>query len=94
MSGENPYKPVVTISVEVVLMRRGGPQYQLVLARLERDYSCSVFDCFEHPDYLKAVLHDVYGKDHHDVVEKIELELGDSTSEKEVRAFLNVLKQG
>ena len=94
MNDANSYKPVVAISVEVVLMRKGGPQYQLVLARLERDYQCKIFDCFEHPDYLRAVLRDVYGKEYGDIVDKIESELGDSASEKEVVSFLDALKQG
>jgi hypothetical protein len=94
MNTDNPYKPVVTISVEVVLMRKGGPQYQLVLARLERDYECKIFDCFEHPQHLRAVLKDVYGDDYPDIIEKIELELGESAGEKEVADFLSVLKQG
>lgn len=71
---ENPYMAVVAISVEIVLMRKGGPQYQLALARLERDYGCKVFDCFDHPQYLKSVLQDVYGKDYSDLIEKIEIE--------------------
>lgn len=71
---ENPYKAVVAISVEIVLMRKGGPQYQLALARLERDYGCKIFDCFDHPQYLKSVLQDVYGKDYSDLIEKIEIE--------------------
>ena len=89
---ENPYKAVVAISVEVVLMRKGGPQYQLAVARLERDYECKIFDCFDHPEYLKSVLQDVYGKDYSDLVEKIEMELGESASEKDIAEFLGVLK--
>lgn len=84
---------MVAISVEVVLMRNGGPQYQLVLARLERDYECKIFDCFEHPEYLKATLQDVYGKDYQNIVEKIELELGESAAKNEITGFLNILKQ-
>ncbi|MGQ0771724.1 MAG: hypothetical protein ACT4NT_03005 [Nitrososphaerota archaeon] len=90
---DNPYKAMVAISVEVVLMRNGGPQYQLVLARLERDHECKIFDCFEHPEYLKSTLQDVYGKDYQSIVEKIELELGESSAEKEITDFLNILKQ-
>jgi hypothetical protein len=74
-------------------MRNGGPQYQLVLARLERDHECKIFDCFERPQYLKATLQDVYGKDYQSIIEKIELELGESVAEKEIADFLNILKQ-
>jgi hypothetical protein len=73
-------------------MRKGGPQYQLALARLERDYGCKIFDCFDHPQYLKSVLQDVYGKDYSDLIEKIEIELGESISENDIMRFLQVLK--
>lgn len=89
---DNNYKAMVTFSVEVVLMRRGGPQYHLVLARLERDYNCKIFDCFERPEYLKSVLKDVYGKEYQDIIESISVELGEVVSEKEIAAFLDKMK--
>lgn len=89
---DNNYKAMVTFSVEVVLMRRGGPQYHLVLARLERDYNCKIFDCFERPEYLKSVLKDVYGKEYQDIIESISAELGEVVSEKEIAAFLDKMK--
>lgn len=85
-------RAAVVLSVEVVLMRKGGPQYHLVLARLARDYSCNIFECFEHPDYLKSVLKDIYGNDYHALIESLELELGELVSEKEVAAFLGALR--
>jgi hypothetical protein len=94
MTEPNPHKAVIAISVEIVLMRKGGPQYQLVLARLEKYYNCKIFDCFEHPDYLKSVLHEVYGNEYEKIVEQIEWELGESTSEPGIRKFLDALKQG
>jgi hypothetical protein len=93
MEGANSNKSMVVLSVEVVLMRKGGPQYHLVLARLERDYGCKIYDCFEHPDYLKAVLKDVYGSDYNVIVDNLEAELGELVSEKEVARFLEVLRQ-
>lgn len=83
---------MIILSVEVVLMRKGGPQYQLVLARLEHDHNCKIFDCFEHPEYLKSVLQDVYGKEYPSIVEGIESELGEVKGEKEVDGFLDALK--
>lgn len=90
---DNNYKAMVAISVEVVLMRKGGPQYQLVLARLERDHDAKIFDCFEHPEYLRDVLIDVYGKEYEDVVSRIESELGEVLSADEIVRFLDVLKR-
>ncbi|HEX9846171.1 MAG TPA: hypothetical protein VGA92_06870 [Candidatus Nitrosotenuis sp.] len=93
MKDQNSNKSVVVLSVEVVLMRKGGPQYHQVLARLERDYECKIFDCFEHPEYLKAVLQDVYGEDYKTIVDNLEVELGEIVSEKGVAGFLEALRQ-
>lgn len=84
---------MIALSIEVVLMRKGGPQYHLVLARLECDYDCKIYDCFEHPDYLKEVLKQVYGADYQTIVENLQVELGEIISEKDVTSFLDVLKQ-
>lgn len=92
MKGPNSNKSIVVLSVEVVLMRKGGPQYHLALARLERDYGCKIFDCFEHPDYLKAVLQDVYGTDYKAIVASLVDELGEIVSEPDVAGFLESLK--
>ncbi|RJQ23083.1 hypothetical protein C4565_11005 [Candidatus Parcubacteria bacterium] len=93
MKDQNSNKSMVVLSVEVVLMRKGGPQYHLVLARLERDYGCKIYDCFEHPEYLKSVLQDVYGSDYKTVVDSLEGELGEIVSEPDVAGFLKALRQ-
>lgn len=85
-------KAAVVLSVEVVLMRKGGPQYQLVLAKLEAKYGCSIFDCFEHPEYLNEVLKEIYGDGYRSIIEGIQEELGELTTEKDVSAFLDKLK--
>lgn len=90
---DDKFKAMVAISVEVVLMRKGGPQYQLVLARLERDYDCKIIDCYHHPEYLRAVLIDVYGKDYPRILESLEAELGEIIDEKEIIEFLGVLNR-
>lgn len=89
---DNNLKALVAISIEVVLMRTNGPQYFLVLARLERDYKCKITDCFEHPEYLKNVLKDVYGDSYSKILEDLETELGEITSQNEIQDFLNVLR--
>lgn len=88
----NDFKALVAISIEVVLMRTNGPQYFLILARLERDYECKITDCFEHPEYLKNVLRDVYGNSYNKILDDLEIELGEIVTEKEIQAFLNVLR--
>lgn len=82
----------VSLSIEVVLMRRGGHQYHLVLSRLKNFYNCEIIDCYDNPQYLKNVLKEAYGSDYESIVEEIKLELGDSINEKGIEAFLAVLE--
>lgn len=89
---DNNLKALVAISIEVVLMRTNGPQYFSVLASLERDYGCKIADCFEHPEYLKNALKNVYENSYGKVLDDLESELGEMTAEKEIRDFLNVLR--
>lgn len=89
----NNLKALVAISIEVVLMRINGPQYFLALSRLERDYECKIADCFEHPEYLKNVLKDVYENSYDRILDDLESELGEITSEKEIKDFLSALRE-
>ncbi len=89
----NNLKALVAISVEVVLMRMSGPQYFLALSRLERDYECKIADCFDHPEYLKNVLKDVYGNSYDRILGDLEAEMGEIVSEKEIKDFLNALRE-
>lgn len=89
----NNLKALVAISIEVVLMRTSGPQYFLALSRLERDYECKIADCFDHPEYLKNVLRDVYEDSYDRILDDLEAEMGEIISEKEIRDFLNALRE-
>ena len=76
--------------IEVVLMRRGNVNYNLVLAKLNSLYDCTIRDCYDHPEYLKAILVEVYKGDYNSVVKEIRLELGDLNTE-EIGDFINIL---
>ncbi len=89
----NNLKELVAISIEMVLMRTNGPQYFLTISRLERDYNCKIADCFEHPQYLKNVLKDVYENSYDKILGDLEMELGEIVSEKEIQDFLDALRK-
>src|SRR5579863_5048682 len=74
--------------VEVVLMRRGDTSYHLVMTRIDSLYNCTVMDCYEHPEYLKTVLKEVYKEDYKSVLDDIKLELEKLVDiEKETERF-------
>jgi hypothetical protein len=76
--------------IEVVLMRRGNVNYNLVLAKLDSLYNCKIRDCYDKPEYLKTVLREVYKGDYNSIISEIRLELGDLDKE-EISDFMNIL---
>lgn len=73
-------------------MRKGGPQYHQILAKLENYYDCKIFDCFEHPEYLKAVISEVYPNDYRNIIQDFKAELDDLALQKEIAEFLKLLE--
>jgi hypothetical protein len=71
-------------------MRRGNMIYNLVLAKLKSLYDCTIRDCYEHPEYLKTVLKEVYKENYYSIVQEIRVELGDLVVE-EINDFINIL---
>ena len=85
-------KENLALSIEVVLMRRGGPEFQMVLAKLKNNFNLDIIDCYEKPEYLRKVLKEVYREDFKSVVEEIIGELGEYAQEQKIIAFLDTLK--
>src|ERR1700682_5441746 len=61
--------------VEIVLMRRGNANYNLVMSKLHSRHNCGIFECVDHPENLRAVLKEVYGENYGSLLNDIELEL-------------------
>ncbi|MGI0047367.1 MAG: hypothetical protein ACREBB_09310 [Nitrosotalea sp.] len=79
--------------VEVVLMRRGNANYHLVMAKLNSLYGCTIIDCYEHVEYLRDVLKEVYKHDYNLVLDEIQLELLKLVDvEQEIDRFFKIMK--
>ena len=85
-------KENLALSIEVVLMRRGGPEFQLVMAKLKNEFDLEIRDCYENPKFLRKILKDVYHGDFESVVEEIKWELDEYAQEREIVEFLDALK--
>jgi hypothetical protein len=84
-------KALVTLAIEKTLLGIGKPVYDAVTNRLYKKYHCYTSDCFEKPEYLKAVLKELYGKSYNEIVNSIQEELKEVTSNKKIETFLQVL---
>lgn len=77
--------------IELVLMRRGNTNYNLVVAKLDSLYDCTIRDCYEHPDYLVTVLKEVYNGDYNNIAEEIKVQLDELTNVQEISDFCQSL---
>ena len=57
--------------IEIVLMRRGNVNYNTVLAKLQSLYKSWIYECVDHPEYLKSILKEVYVNDYYTIIEEI-----------------------
>lgn len=87
-----PYKLALISYVELVLMRRGNANYHLVMARLDSLYGCKISDCYEHPEYLKTVLKDVYTEDYKSIIFQIKSYLAELANVKEIVDFFKIME--
>ena len=87
-----PYKLALISYVELVLMRRGDTNYHLVMARLGSLYDCKIVDCYDHPEYLKTVLKDVYKEDYDSVISQIKSYLGDLEDIPQIINFFKIME--
>ncbi len=73
-------------------MRKGDVNYHLVLAKLGSLYDCKIMDCYDHPEYLKTVLKDVYKEDYHSVVSQIRSYLGELEDDPGIIDFFKTME--
>lgn len=90
--GSESYRLAVISYVELVLMRRGNKNYHLVLARLGSLYDCKIGDCYDHPQYLKTVLKDVYGEEYASIISQIKSYLGELADVQEIIDFFKIME--
>ncbi|MGI0069409.1 MAG: hypothetical protein ACREAN_04040, partial [Nitrosopumilaceae archaeon] len=62
-------KALVSLAIETVLLEIGKPTYDEVSHKLFKDFKCYLPDCYEHPEYLKRILQDLYGQSSTAIIE-------------------------
>lgn len=92
MAEKTNFKTIIAFSVEVVLMRMGGPEYRSVLSKLETEFGSSITECYENPAALKKVLKQVYNEKYGKIIDYLEGELMEWGDNEEIQHFLNSLK--
>lgn len=91
-SNDDQYKLALVSYIELVLMRKGNVNYHLVMAKLGALYNCKIDDCYEHPEYLKAILQDVYKEEHVSMISQIKSYLGDLVEARQLVDFFKKME--
>ena len=81
-------KALITISVEQALLEIGKPVLDKVEHVLYDNYNCYIPDCSDHPEYLKAVIKDLYGNSYSSIIKSIHKYLDNFASQKPIEEFL------
>jgi hypothetical protein len=83
---------LVTLFIEQTLLDIGKPAYDKVVGELERKYHCYLPDCYDHPEYLRNVLYELF-EDADRIVESITKEMDEWKRIKKIADFVDVLRQ-
>jgi len=86
-------KALVTLAVEKTLLNMGKPVLDEVQHRLFANYKSYIPDCYEHPEYLKNVLKELYGNCYNNIVQSIKKNLEEFITKKPIEHFLAVISE-
>ena len=87
------HKIALISCLEIVLMSKSNTKYNLVVAKLNSLYDCSIRDSCENPGYLKTVLKEVYKEDYNSIIEEVKLQLDEElVKEKDMSDFFKIME--
>jgi hypothetical protein len=89
----NDKKTLVGAAIKQALVEVGEPTYNKVVENLYREYHCDLADSYEHPEYLNAILKQMFGNAHMVVVESIKKHLEKFNEQKPIQEFLTVISR-
>lgn len=84
-------KALVAFSIEKTLLGLGEPVYKKITKTLKDDYNCYLPDCYEHPEYLKRTLSDLYGNAHMTIINSIKSDLAEFSTRGPIQKFVLAL---
>lgn len=92
MDFNEQHKIALISCLEIVLMSKSNTKYNLVVAKLNSRYDCSIRDCCENPEYLKTILKEVYKEDYNSIIEEIKSQLDELVEEKDMSNFFKIME--
>lgn len=87
----NVQKALVALAIETVLFDIGKPAHDEVIGKLVEDYKCYFPDCYDHPEYLKKILQDIYGNRAPTIIELIRKQFDGFETQKGIDTFIAII---
>lgn len=81
-------RALVSLAIEKTLLDIGKAAFEEVGKMLYSKYQAYFPDCYEHPEFLNAVLKELYGKSFTTIVDSIRKYLDEFASQKPIAEFL------
>ncbi len=78
--------------LELALMKSGNANYNLVIAKLNALYDAGLRDCYDHPDYLRIILKEVYKDNYQSILNEVKMCLDDLLQVDEISNFMKILE--
>lgn len=85
-------KALVAFAIEKALLDMGDPVFHKVAKTLKDDYNSYIPDCYDHPEYLKRILSDLYGNAHKAIINSIKNSLHDFNHQEPIRRFVSAIE--
>lgn len=90
-SEQHMKKTLVTLALKNTLLELGVQEFDKVVSLLRKDFNSSLEDCFENPEYLKRILQDLFGDSYHDILNSLNENMKEISSQQDIKDFLQVL---
>jgi two-component system chemotaxis response regulator CheY/two-component system response regulator (stage 0 sporulation protein A) len=84
-------KTMVTLALKNTLLELGIQEYDKIVSMLQKDYTCTLEDCYENPEYLRNILKDLFGDSYPDILNSLSENMKDILSQQSVKDFLQIL---
>ena len=85
-------KDLVLSIIDLALVKI-GVAFDQVRDRLDSKYHCLMTDCYEHPEYLKDVLMEIFGECSKVITESIKNDLKKISPDPGIEQFLKIIYQ-
>lgn len=84
-------KTMVTLAMKNTFLELGLEEFDKITMMLQKDYNCSIEDCYDNPEFLKQVLQDLLGDSYDDVLNSLKENIKNISSHKSTQNFLDAL---